>query len=591
MRTSLHTALARLLAGAGFALTGLALAGCSEADGNSRFTPDSGSLPAATGGSPNAAASGGSPEAAVGGSAGPGSSPGTGGASASPERPFVPAEGRLRLLTTPQYRESLRDLLEIEVQEDLDLESEARINGYAELAAASLTLSGVATEQLEQSAFELAHAAVADEEIRRRLVVCTPSSAGDAECFTDFLTEFGRRAFRRPVTEDELERYTRLALLAAETSNDFWAGVEYSLAALLQSPNFLYRAELGKPSDGHGARQLDAYEMASRLSFFLWGSTPDPQLLDAAQTGALSTPEGIRAASERLLASPRAEAGLLGLLSQMLRLEDIEKLEPSPEKFPLLTPTLAASMREETLRSLSDLLLVQNGDYRELLTTRTTFVNPELAALYGLAPGAAQGFQRVTLPDGPRAGFLGQASFLALNAHAATTSPTLRGRFVREVLLCEAVPPPPPEVDLDVMNRDTTARTMRERLAEHAENASCAGCHGRMDPLGLALEHFDAIGAYRDTDTGNALDVSGELDGVAFDGARELGEVLSADPRLAECLVRNLYRVATGHLEQGGDEPAISELSAAFSAANFRVRPLLSRIATSDAFRMTGAPE
>jgi hypothetical protein len=483
-------------------------------------------------------------------------------------------------------------LLGAAAPDDLNLEAEARISGYAELAAASLTLSGVATEQLEQAAFDLAHAAVLDEATRRRVVACTPSSSEDEECLRDFVSEFGRSVFRRPLEDDEAERYAGLALLAATTAKDFWAGIEYSLAAFLQSPNFLYRAELGRPSVvGDGTRVLEAYEMASRLSFFLWGSTPDAPLLNAARTGSLSTAEGVREEAGRLLASPRAEAGLLGILSQMLRLEELDKLEPSPDKFPLLTPTLAASMREETLRSLSDLLLVQNSDYRQLLTTRTTFVNPELAALYGLPLTGSQGFEGITLPDGgPRAGFLGQASFLALNAHASATSPTLRGKFIREVLLCEAVPPPPPDVDVDLMDGDTTARTMRDRLSEHAANAGCAGCHARMDPLGLALEHFDAIGAYRDTDAGNPLDVSGELDGSTFDGARKLGEVLSTDPRTAECLVRNLYRVATGHLEEAGDEAAIEALTSGFSADNFRVRPLLARIANSDGFRMIGAP-
>ena len=601
MRSTTSTVRARGFVGARFALMALSLAACAENDGNGTAPPasDWGSPAVATGGSTDPApsstgpgGSAGSSGASATASGGSSSSPGGSGGSQGPARPFVPAEARLRLLTTQQYRATLRDLLGAAVPDDLNLEAEARISGYAELAAASLTLSALATEQLEQAAFDLAHAAVRDEATRRRVVTCTPSSSEDEECLRDFVSEFGRSVFRRPLEDDETERYAGLAVLAATTASDFWAGVEYSLAAFLQSPNFLYRAELGTPSDVRdGTRVLEAYEMASRLSFFVWGTTPDAQLLNAAQTGSLSTPEGVREEAGRLLSSPRAEAGLLGLFSQMLRLEDLDKLEPSPDKFPLLTPTLASSMREETLRSLSELLLVQNSDYRELLTTRTTFVNPELAAVYGLEPAGSQGFERITLPDdGPRAGFLGQASFLALNAHASATSPTLRGKFIREILLCEAVPPPPPDVDVDLMDGDTTARTMRDRLSEHAVNPGCAGCHGRMDPLGLALEHFDAIGTYRDTDAGNPLDVSGELDGARFDGARKLGEVLSTDPRTAECLVRNLYRVATGHLEEAGDEAAIEALSSEFSAENFRVRPLLARIATSDVFRMIGAP-
>jgi hypothetical protein len=247
---------------------------------------------------------------------------------------------------------------------------------------------------------------------------------------------------------------------------------------------------------------------------------------------------------------------------------------------------------------LRELVFGANGDYREFFTTRQTLLNEELADLYGVSGPTGTELVPTLLPaDGPRAGYLGQASFLALNAHSNKTSPTHRGKFILESLLCSSIPPPPNDVVAELPDSDQN-KTLREQLEVHQQVALCAGCHSQMDPMGLALEHFDGIGAYRETDRGMALDVTGVIDDVAFDGARELGQVLAdglltpeGTPRTADCLVRTVFRAATGHLEGPGDQPIITELGAAFAASGFRVQGALGELAKSEGFRYVGDPE
>jgi hypothetical protein len=247
-------------------------------------------------------------------------------------------------------------------------------------------------------------------------------------------------------------------------------------------------------------------------------------------------------------------------------------------------------MRTETLRFL-EYMVHEGRDYRELFTSTTTFVNDELAAIYGIDAPAGAEFAKVVLPaDGVRAGFLGHSSFLSTNAHVSSTSPTHRGMFVRETLLCQGIPPPPPDVIAELPEIDPSLgpRTARQKLEMHQENPGCASCHRVIDPIGLALEHFDAIGRYRETDQGMDIDASGDLDGVAFDGARSLGEVIADHPSLVPCLVRNAIRHATGRLEGAWDEPHIEDLAQAMAADGHRIRGLLLSLVQDPSFRLVG---
>jgi hypothetical protein len=374
-------------------------------------------------------------------------------------------------------------------------------------------------------------------------------------------------------------------------TSDPWLGLRVVTSAFLQSPGFLYREELGAPDSADPSRRvLTDYELASRLSFFLLNTTPDEELLDAAEAGMLSAAAGLETQAQRLLDSPRAAQATEELFVDYLQLDALTELVKLPEVFPQATETLGAAMRQETILSLRTLLFERAGDFREAFTTTKTFVNAELAELYDL-PRQTSGTEpvEVDLPaSGPRAGVITHAGFLATHAHPGRSSPTRRGKFIRESLLCEAIPAPPPNVNT-TLPETGDARTLREKLTRHREDPACSGCHAMMDPIGLALENFDGIGAYRETENGVAIDASGELDGATFDDARGLGTALAAHPDLTSCFARTLLRYARGALETQSEAAFIATLDGQFTAAGHSMPQLMLQIATDPAFRYVGA--
>lgn len=515
------------------------------------------------------------------GVAAPGSGPAAVGSGTSAGL-FAPAAATLRKLTVEQYRNSVADLLGPGIAVPSDLEPDTAQNGFYAIGASKATISPAAVEKFEQAAYALASQALAPDK-RARILSCTPSATVDSSCSRAFVKQFGRRAFRRPLSDAEITRYATIADSSAEALKDFHAGLEFALAGLLQSPNFLFRAELGEADPSSPARKrYGDYELAARMSYALWNTTPDDALLAAAESGAL-TGSGLAAAVDRLLNDPRALSALDNFHSERLGLAELANLDKDSSVYSGgMTDDLRNALKTDVLRTFAELA---HGDFLDVFDTRVAFVNAALAGIYGSSnkPSATQ---RVALPnDGQRAGLLGKPAFLALAAHTNETSPTLRGKFIRERVLCESIGAPPPNVVPVLGQPDPNAPTMRDRLKAHASDASCAGCHLQMDPLGLALEHFDAIGRYRADDHGHALDVTGKLDGEAFDGALELSQLLQADPRSAECLVRQAYRYMLGHVENSGEEPQISSLVAQFEGSSHELTGLLRAVVTSDAFR------
>jgi hypothetical protein len=367
------------------------------------------------------------------------------------------------------------------------------------------------------------------------------------------------------------------------------------VAGLLQSPNFLYRVEVGVPDPKDPSRRvLTDFEMATRLSYFLWGAPPDEELLDAAASGRLATDDGLRAEAERMLGSPRSRQTIAAFFSELLRLGKLERLAQFRSKYKEVSPTLGAAMQAETLKVVEEIALAPDRDFREIFDARFTYVNGELARLYGLRPPADEkSYVRVELPaDSERAGILGHGSFLAINAHPTASSPTKRGRFIRETLLCQAVPPPPPDVSTKLpKDPEGSPRTVREKLAVHRKSPQCAGCHKAMDPMGLAFERFDGIGVHRIEDNGLPIDPAGELDGVPFKHAGELGRILRHSPRAGVCVARNLYRFALGHLEAEGEEPLVDELARGLERDGYRFLALVLNVVKSRGFRYLAATQ
>jgi hypothetical protein len=506
------------------------------------------------------------------------------GSAASGGSVFVPAPATLRKLTVEQYRNSVQDLLGADLEVPSDLEPDTAQNGFIAIAAARATVSPAAAEKYENAAYALAAQALTPAR-RAAFVGCTPKASIDTACSTQFVAKLGKRAFRRPLSAAETTRYVTVAENAARTLNDFHAGLEFAIAGILQSPNFLFRVELGEPDPSDPSRlRYSNYELASRLSYTLWNTTPDSTLLDAAERGELSSSAGLTREAERLVADARVKPALDNFHAERLGLADLAQLSKADSVYKGLDDALRAALRDDVLMTIADQTSGAGRDFQALFDTPVAFVNRALAGIYGVT-ASSDGMQKMSLPSSAkRTGLLGKAAFLALNAHTNETSPTLRGKYIRERFLCQSIGAPPPNVVPVLGPVDPNAPTMRDRLKAHATDAVCGACHNQMDPLGLALEHFDAIGRYRDNDQGHALDTTGSLDGAAFDGGIELAKLLRDDPRSAACVVRQLYRYAVAHVEGDGEKAQIDGLVAQFENSGHDFSGLLRAVVQSDGF-------
>lgn len=506
---------------------------------------------------------------------------------------FDPAPAVLPRLTAEQYRNSLISVLGPGLPA-VALEPDTNPYLFFNIGATTTTLSELGTQLYEEAADEITRSIFSDPARRLALVGCEPAAPGD-QCVQGFLEDFGRRAYRRPLTPDELLRWQQITVQLANP--DAWEGLRLAVAGMLQSPNFLYRVELGEPDpERPGRLRYTSHEMASRLSFLLWNTTPDDELLDAAAADdALLTEEGLRAHAERMLADPRASAAVQEFFSQYFDLGRLDGIARDPTVYPMFSSTLPASMRAEVKLLVDDFVFRRDADIRGIFGTRSTFVNEELAMLYGVdAPGASPiAFVPVELPEsGPRAGMLTLGAFLMMNAHETEPSPTRRGKYVRERVLCQTVTPPPDDVDTNIPDEAGEAQTLRERLEQHANNPACSGCHSFIDPPGFLFESFDSIGLFRTVDKdGYPIDSAGNLDGVALSGATELGPLLAEDPRVGQCVVKQLFRHAQGRLETETEADIITDLDDRFADDGYRFRHLLLTLVTHEGFRTLAPAE
>lgn len=504
-----------------------------------------------------------------------------------------PPPASLRLLLQRQYVGAVEDLLGPEAAAVATPPENHAINGFDAVGAAQLVLGDQEIDAYERSARAVVEAAAAAGTIAQWLA-CDPAAQGEQACMEQLASSFGRRAWRRPLSDEEIARYASVGTTAAASLGDFDHGVGEVIAAILQSPHFLYQVEVGEPDpDDPSRRRLTQYELASRMSFFLLDTVPDAELLDEAEAELLTTPDGLRDAAARLLERPRARGSLGEFFGEAWRLRNLDGLPKDLTTFPQWTPELAQAMRAETLALVEEVAWTRDADFREVFTADYTFANARLGTHYGLpgASGLSDALTMVELDglDG-RGGVFGHGSLQALLGHVSSTSPTLRGKFVLENILCRTVPPPPPGVVTDLPVGDGT-ETMRERLEQHVTDASCRGCHQLMDPIGFGLEIYDGIGQFRTEDNGSPIDASAEIDGQPFVGAAGLGALVAQTPDAASCLVRNIYRDATGHVETAGEEIAIVALEDAFVDSGYRMQSLLIEIVASPAFRVVAEPE
>lgn len=414
-----------------------------------------------------------------------------------------------------------------------------------------------------------------------KVMVCDPSTAG---CVRTILTRFGRKAWRRPLTSVEVDRYARIVTSAQAEGETVKSGLALSLQAMLLSPNFLYRVELDADPTSLAAHPLSDHELAARLSYFLWASTPDDTLSRAADDGMLQQPAVLEAQVTRMLADPKAKTLTTQFAGQWLWSNQVEDAAPSASVYANVTAATKTAMRLETERFFEH-FLTQDVSALGLLGSDFTFVNDTLADHYGLTRPGSTTLQRVAVTNGVRGSVLGQAGVLTVTSFPTRTSPVKRGAWVMSNLLCQEPPAPPPGVEA-LPAPQTPNASLRQRMEAHRANPTCAGCHAMMDPIGFGMEPFDGVGRTRTQDTGGfAIDASGTLpDGRTFNGPAELTRILKDDPRFPHCLSEKLFTYGLGRSPTRQESCQVEAITHQFAERGHRLSGLVKAITSSRSF-------
>jgi hypothetical protein len=515
---------------------------------------------------------------------------------------FTPAEIRSHRLSSSQYRNTIADVFGPDIELGGRFEPGVRIDGLLQAGLGNVSVTAAGMEQYDAMARKIA-SQVVDERHRAMLIPCQPRSAAapDDACARRAMGKFGLLLYRRPLTASELNSYVGAARSATGMTKDFYSGLSLSLAAMLSSPKFLFRPEVAVPDRAHpSGYRLDDYSLAARLSTFLWDAEPDVPLLAAAERGELSTRSGYQRQVERMLASPRLEQGVRSFFRDLFQFDEFATLSKDATLYPKFNVQVAADAQEETLRTVVDLLLVRHGDYRDVFTTKRTFLTPELAAIYRVPfasevpNGSPDAWGAYEYPaSDAREGILSQVSFTALHSPPGRASATIRGKALREIMLCEKVPSPPANVNFKIVldTSNPVYKTARERLTAHRSNPVCAGCHKFVDPIGLSLENFDGIGAYRTRENDVLIDTSGELGGNKFDGPAGLGRAIRDDPAAVSCLVNRLESYALGRQLSKEDLLVVQQLQQSFAMSGYRLPQLMRQIVTDESFFRVSPPQ
>jgi len=487
-----------------------------------------------------------------------------------------------RRLTRDQYLATVRDLLGD--KRDLGDRLPADDKGEAVFAPPdTLTVTPAWADKLLSTAEDLARTAVTN---LPALLPCNPAG-NEAACADQFIKAFGKKAFRRPLTPDEVAGLNAL-YRAAAADGGFNGGIELVISTLLQAPSFVYRVELGqKMGSIPGAVKLSPYEVASRLSYFIWGTMPDPLLFEAADSGKLGTREGIAVQVERMMKDPRARTTLVGFNQRLFGTDIIDDASKDPDVYPQFDDNLRASMKAEFSAFVADALFEGDGRLETLLTSKTTFVDAALASLYGVTLPAGTGLRKVQLDGTQRAGLLTSVGLLTAHTISDTSAPIIRGKFIRERLLCTELAEPPPGLMVEAP-APKPGSTTRELLEQHAVNPSCSACHHLMDPVGFGYANFDGLGRWRAMEEGKVIDSSGRVDGTDVDGdfrgPVQLAEKLAGSQQVRECVMTTMLTFVQGP-GVGGDACLTTRLRKSFDDSRHDLRALILAIAQSDGFQ------
>lgn len=546
--------------------------GSTSATGASTSTGAS----ASTGASTSTGASSGQGGAANGGSAG------TAGGPVSLES----GGPKLRVLTQSEYTNSISYLLGT-ISTRLELPADTMVAGFVAIGAAEVTINASAVELYETASRAATAEVFADAARWQKLVGCQPKADLSDACVASFVQSFGKRAFRRNLSDVELQQWLKVAKDAAQLTNSAAQGLATVTSGLLQSPNFLYRVETNKLDATSKRLDYDGPSVATRLAYLLTGSPPSDALLTAAASGKLDTADGVRTAAAPLLSDARALDRMAAFFGEFSQADFVQVVQKNPAMYPSFNQALQSSMLQATQLFIKNVVLANGADVRSFFDSDQTFVDANLAPIYGVS-APVSGFQQIKLAaDTGRAGILGQAAVLAGHSQPDHTSPTRRGVFISSNFLCLTPPPPPDGVITEL--KDDPSLTARQKLDQHRSVASCAGCHSLFDPLGFALEHLDSIGQFRATENGLPIDATGTLEGVPFDGGAQLGATFRQSARAMACMMSNFYRSANGVVDANADAAQIDALAQTLAAKGYVWRDLVGEFVVSDAFRSAPA--
>ncbi len=498
-----------------------------------------------------------------------------------------PSLSPVRRLTRAEYNTTVRDLLGDATRPADAFPAEVGSTEFGNDARA-LDFSRLLMEHYFTAATDLAGAVTSDASRFTALLKCEPAQAGERACAERFVDQFGLKAYRRPLAADEKSRL--LAVYdAARGEADFRIAVGSVIRTVLQAPQFLYRVEVGAPvAADAGLAKLGSYEMASRLSYLLWGTMPDDALFSVAANGQLETKAQVLAQATRLVADPRAHDLVSHFHDLAFKLGGIRSLTKDAQVFTAWRPGTGILLAQETALFLDHAVWQGSGGLTEMLTGSYTFRNSDLARFYGVPGPTGSAFERVELDPAHASGFLTQAGPLTLLGAGTQTNPVRRGYFVRNDVLCD--PPPSPPANLMVVPpKPEPGQTTRESFAQHSKDGTCVGCHRLMDPLGFAFEGFDAIGLPRTTEQGKPVDTSGELYGTSADGhfqnAPELLARVATTEQARGCYVKHWYEFGYGRGITPEDDCALATLDSSFAAAGLKVQDLLLALTQIDSFQ------
>ena len=501
-----------------------------------------------------------------------------------------PATTRLARLTHKQYDNTIAALTGLPLHPAEDFLADQRQAGFDR--GVDLQVGDVLARAYRDAAESVAESVVGDPTAYTRVLGCAPSQ-GDS-CARSFVDSFGKRAFRRPLTAAEQASYLALFQQGpqlVDTGDNFQRGVRVVLEAMLQSPKFLYRAELSETPAG-GAIALSSYEVASRISYMLVSAPPDPTLMQAADADQLRDPNMVAAQATRLLSADEgAHETVRDFHHQWLELDIYpQKLTKDPMRFPSVTPLLAGALETEVEMFVDAINFTQKRGFKSLMTAPFTFVNRTTAAIYGVTGQFNDDtLQRVELDPTQRAGLLTQVGFLASHAFSTVSSPIHRGVFVQRRLLCNLIPPPPPMIPALPTVDGTQIRTTRQQVDQHTAPSACSGCHHALiNPVGFGLEHFDAVGAYRTEENNVPIDANGTLAGTGsnamFSDGVGLAKAIAEAPEARACYAKNWFRYTLGRAETTADACTISQLADKLQNDEYTALDLLTDITRSNTF-------